>query len=122
MDGEDVETGDTASTLRSPGALMGRSAFDAPEIDPIVHLGSPEGVEVGTLVSARVTAASGYDLIAELVGAERRGRLFPPRAAGVAPATAPHITPRSGARRAAKKPPRRLPVARGSAADERGAV
>src|SRR5581483_5691632 len=48
------------------GVLVGRSVYDAPEIDPIVYL---EGdAEVGSFVKAKVLKGVGYDLIAEVVG------------------------------------------------------
>jgi ribosomal protein S12 methylthiotransferase len=49
-----------------PDLTLGRSAFDAPEIDPVVYLRG-EGFEPGTLIQVKVTAAEGYDLVGERV-------------------------------------------------------
>jgi len=52
------------------GVLVGRSVYDAPEIDPLVYL---EGdAEPGDFVKARVLKGVGYDLIAEIPGSKRR--------------------------------------------------
>lgn len=53
---------------------VGRTAFQAPEIDGQVHL-SGDGLEPGEMVQARVTVATGYDLMARTVGDRlREGR------------------------------------------------
>jgi len=44
---------------------IGRTVYDAPEVDGVVRL--PAGCEVGTIVRARITAADGYDLTGEPV-------------------------------------------------------
>jgi ribosomal protein S12 methylthiotransferase len=48
------------------GAL-GRSVWDAPEIDGSVFLNGATGVKPGDIVQGRVTSADEYDLWAELV-------------------------------------------------------
>ncbi len=45
-----------------PGAFMGRSYADAPEVDGAVYV-SGEGVAVGQIVRCEMVAARGYDLI-----------------------------------------------------------
>jgi ribosomal protein S12 methylthiotransferase len=51
------------------GVLVGRSIYDAPEIDPVVYL---EGdAEPGDFVQATVLKGTGYDLIADIEGAPR---------------------------------------------------
>jgi ribosomal protein S12 methylthiotransferase len=46
------------------GMSVGRSYRDAPEIDGLVFL--PSELPVGDMVSARITGAMEYDLLAEL--------------------------------------------------------
>lgn len=61
VEGTDAETGE----------LIGRTAFDAPEIDPHVRLvhggGRRRKAPVGTIARARVKEADGYDIVAELL-------------------------------------------------------
>ena len=45
---------------------VGRSKWDAPEIDGSVFLNGATGVQPGDIVRARVTNADEYDLWAEL--------------------------------------------------------
>ena len=45
-----------------PGAFLGRSYADAPEVDGAVYV-SGEGVAVGQIVRCEMVAARGYDLI-----------------------------------------------------------
>jgi ribosomal protein S12 methylthiotransferase len=52
----------------SESGIVARSQADAPEIDGQVLIAPHEGVEVGEFVEVRYTAASDYDLQAELVG------------------------------------------------------
>ena len=47
---------------------VGRSVWDAPEIDGSVFIGDATGVKVGDLVTAKVFEADEYDLWAEKVG------------------------------------------------------
>ncbi len=47
------------------GAAVGRTKADAPEIDGVVHVTGVGGALAGDVVTARVTAADGYDLHAE---------------------------------------------------------
>ncbi len=53
------------------GRWEGRTAGDAPEIDPVIVLGRARGgcggVRAGQLVRARVTGWSGYDLMGEII-------------------------------------------------------
>lgn len=52
-----------------PGAYVGRSYADAPEIDGVVYV-SGEGLTVGQIVPSEIVAAKGYDLIAAAIGNE----------------------------------------------------
>jgi ribosomal protein S12 methylthiotransferase len=52
-----------------PGAYVGRSYADAPEIDGAVYV-SGEGLAVGQIVPSEIVAARGYDLIAAATGDE----------------------------------------------------
>ena len=54
-----------------PLVLQGRLAGQAPEIDPLVYLSEcdPEVVRPGQIVSARVTGAQDYDLVASVLDA-----------------------------------------------------
>ncbi|MBI3725719.1 MiaB/RimO family radical SAM methylthiotransferase [bacterium] len=63
--GEDIEVVVEAAGDES-GTFVGRSVWDAPEIDPVVLLIAPRGAEIepGTFLMARVTGANGYDLVA----------------------------------------------------------
>lgn len=45
--------------------FVGRIAQQAPEIDGITYIGAAEGMRPGSLVRARVTQATDYDLVAE---------------------------------------------------------
>ena len=53
-------------TPESPLVLHGRMAGQAPDIDPIVYFDAadPEACPPGALVTARITGARGYDLVA----------------------------------------------------------
>ncbi len=51
-----------------PGITLGRTYADAPEVDGQVFLSSPEPLQPGRLVRARVTDSTEYDLVAERVG------------------------------------------------------
>jgi ribosomal protein S12 methylthiotransferase len=44
---------------------IGRTQFQAPEIDGITYLGSADNIEVGQIVRAVVTQSTDYDLVAE---------------------------------------------------------
>lgn len=57
IEGTDAET----------GKLIGRTAFDAPEIDPHVRIAGRRKAPVGTIARARVREADGYDVVAELL-------------------------------------------------------
>ncbi len=52
--------------------LQGRLEGQAPEIDPVVYLtdADPSLIQAGELISARIVAARGYDLIAAPLNAE----------------------------------------------------
>ena len=45
---------------------IGRSKWDAPEIDGSVFLNGANGLQVGSIVQARVTNADDYDVWAEV--------------------------------------------------------
>lgn len=47
-----------------PERAIGRSKADAPEIDGLVYVSDPEGLEVGDVVTVTITAADDYDLYA----------------------------------------------------------
>jgi tRNA A37 methylthiotransferase MiaB len=68
-----AEESDGRGLLASGRTAEGRAAHQGPEVDGITTLtGLPEGIKVGDLVSAKVVASDGVDLIAEfaaLVGA-----------------------------------------------------
>lgn len=51
------------------GALVGRTAMDAPEIDPCVRLKKAPrgGLTAGTLVRAKIVETDGYDLVGEVL-------------------------------------------------------
>jgi len=49
----------------SEEGVVGRTAWDAPEIDGVVELRGAEGVSVGDVVTAEVTGAGEYDLLAQ---------------------------------------------------------
>ena len=53
---------------------IGRSKWDAPEIDGSVFLNGATGVKPGDIVQARVTNADEYDLWAELDAARKPSR------------------------------------------------
>ena len=44
---------------------IGRTAQQAPEIDGLTYLGGSDDVEPGKIISARITQATDYDLVAE---------------------------------------------------------
>lgn len=47
---------------------IARTAVDAPEVDPIVRVADPHGTwTTGAMPRVRITAADGYDLVAEVV-------------------------------------------------------
>ena len=52
-----------------PLVLQGRLEGQAPDIDAVVYLdqGDPEAVRPGDIVSARVTGAKDYDLVATVI-------------------------------------------------------
>jgi ribosomal protein S12 methylthiotransferase len=45
------------------GRYIGRTLYDAPEVDTIIELQGTPGVEPGTFIEAVVTGSNGYDLI-----------------------------------------------------------
>ena len=51
------------------GSVIGRAEHQAPETDGITSLtGNLDGVRVGDLLTAKVVASEGVDLIAEVLG------------------------------------------------------
>jgi ribosomal protein S12 methylthiotransferase len=50
-----------------PGAFVGRSRADAPEIDGAVYV-TGSGLSVGQIVPCEIVAARQYDLVAAAVG------------------------------------------------------
>jgi ribosomal protein S12 methylthiotransferase len=79
------------------GSLVGRSPYEAPEIDPVVILEGVEEGEPGVFLRARVTGARGYDTLAT------------PVAAPVSQPQTPKKKPASSKTRA---PKRKLPLVR----------
>src|SRR5207244_1823018 len=47
--------------------LQGRLWSQAPEVDGITYLSSPEALSVGDIVKVRITQAHDYDLVGEVV-------------------------------------------------------
>ncbi len=47
--------------------LVGRTAFDAPDIDGVVYVHTTENLEFGTFVHVKINDALEYDLIGELI-------------------------------------------------------
>ena len=45
-----------------PTVSKGRSQWDAPEIDGVVHVGSHRPLRVGEIVSVKIERADAYDL------------------------------------------------------------
>ncbi|MBL4849953.1 MAG: 30S ribosomal protein S12 methylthiotransferase RimO [Planctomycetes bacterium] len=50
-----------------PDLTLGRSPYDAPEIDPVVYLRSKTPLEPGTLIDVKIVDSTGYDLVGEPV-------------------------------------------------------
>ena len=47
---------------------IGRTQGDAPEVDPVLRIADPQGTwSTGSMPRVRITAADGYDLVAESV-------------------------------------------------------
>ncbi|MGE0713431.1 MAG: 30S ribosomal protein S12 methylthiotransferase RimO [Planctomycetota bacterium] len=55
------------------GSWIGRSPYDAPEIDPLVRLVGDADLAPGDLVEARIVAADGYDLVGEVSSLHEAG-------------------------------------------------
>lgn len=49
------------------GVLQGRAAFQAPEIDGVVHITQGDAA-IGEIVPVKITRAEPYDLRGEIVG------------------------------------------------------
>ena len=49
------------------GVYVGRSEYDAPEVDGVVYVHSTKKLKVGDLVKVRITDAYDYDLLGDLV-------------------------------------------------------
>lgn len=52
-------------SISEEGELIGRSQWDAPDVDPVVFLSNAEGVpslEIGQMRRCRITSASLFDL------------------------------------------------------------
>ena len=47
---------------------MGRTRFDAPEIDGLVHLTSRRPLKIGEIVTAKIERADAYDLHGSVAG------------------------------------------------------
>ncbi len=48
-----------------PGELIGRTKYDAPQIDGKVFLTADGTIKIGDIISAKITSANAYDLFAE---------------------------------------------------------
>ena len=64
-----VQSGKGASALSSAAVYVGRTPWDAPEIDGVVFVESQVELEPGTFVRAEITRADGYDLVARALEA-----------------------------------------------------
>ncbi len=53
-----------------PGQMQARGYADAPDIDCLVRV-KGKGLQAGDIVSVKITAADGYDLVGRAVGAAR---------------------------------------------------
>ena len=51
--------------LNSDGTIVGRTYKDAPEVDGLVFINTEEIIEPGDIITAKITGAVEYDLIAE---------------------------------------------------------
>ncbi|MBQ8886323.1 MAG: TRAM domain-containing protein [Candidatus Gastranaerophilales bacterium] len=51
--------------LNSDGTVVGRTYKDAPEVDGLVFINTEEIIEPGDIITAKITGAVEYDLIAE---------------------------------------------------------
>ena len=51
--------------LNSDGTIVGRTYKDAPEVDGLVFINTEEIIEPGDIITAKITGAIEYDLIAE---------------------------------------------------------
>lgn len=67
IDGEETAASEAASTGDAPFVYLGRTQYDAPEIDNMVILQSDRPLQPGDMVQARIIDAFDYDLTAELV-------------------------------------------------------
>jgi ribosomal protein S12 methylthiotransferase len=65
MIGREVEVLVEKRSDESELVWIGRTQFQAPEIDGITYLGSADNIEVGQIVRAVVTQSTDYDLVAE---------------------------------------------------------
>lgn len=50
------------------GNAVGRSKYEAPDIDGVITIANTRGIKPGDMVRARITASSEHDLEAELIG------------------------------------------------------
>ena len=51
--------------INSDGTIVGRTYKDAPEVDGLVFINTDEIIEPGDIITAKITGAVEYDLIAE---------------------------------------------------------
>jgi ribosomal protein S12 methylthiotransferase len=65
MIGREVEVLVEKRSDESELVWIGRTQFQAPEIDGITYLGSADNIEVGQIVRAVVTQSTDYDLVAK---------------------------------------------------------
>lgn len=55
------------SLTEDPDLTIGRSPYDAPEIDPVVYLRGNHALEPGTLIEVKIVDSQDYDLVGEPV-------------------------------------------------------
>ena len=51
---------------KQDGVYLGRSEYDAPEVDGIVYLNSKKDLKEGQFVKAKITDTFEYDLVGEI--------------------------------------------------------
>ena len=51
---------------KQPGAYIGRSQFDAPEVDGIVYINTQQALKIGKFVQVKIKDTLEYDLVGEV--------------------------------------------------------
>ncbi len=65
--GSDIEVIIDGTLYGQDDVYVGRSQSDCPEIDGLVYVHSPEQLDTGDIIRARVSSCNAYDLIAESI-------------------------------------------------------